>query len=42
MGEWWYSQEYELEFRDVIDALFRQEDIDAALACDVAPLDLGA
>ncbi len=42
LGEHWYSQEYELEFRDVIDALFRQEDIDAALACDVAPLDLGA
>ena len=35
------SQEYELEFRDVIDSLFRQEDIDAALACDVPPLALG-
>jgi hypothetical protein len=41
LGEHWYSQEYELEFRDVIDALFRQEDIDAALRCDVPPLDLG-
>ncbi len=41
LGEHWYSQEYELVFRDVIDSLFRQEDIDAALACDVRPLDLG-
>jgi hypothetical protein len=42
LGGHWYSQEYELEFRDVIDALFRQEDIDAALNCDVKPLNLGA
>jgi hypothetical protein len=41
LGEHWYSQEYELEFRDVIDALFRQEDIDAALRCDLPPIDLG-
>jgi hypothetical protein len=41
LGEHWYSQEYELVFRDVIDALFRQEDIDAALMNDVQPLDLG-
>jgi hypothetical protein len=41
LGDHWYSQEYELEFRDVIDSLFRQEDIDAALACDVPPLALG-
>jgi hypothetical protein len=41
LGDHWYSQEYELEFRDVIDALFRQEDIDAALRCDLPPIDLG-
>ena len=42
LGDHWFTQEYELIFRDVIDSLFRQEDIDAALASDVAPLDLGA
>jgi hypothetical protein len=41
LGDHWYSQEYELEFRDVVDSLYRQEDIDAALACDVQPLALG-
>jgi hypothetical protein len=41
LGEHWYSQEYELEFRDVVESLFLQEDIDAALTCDVLPLDLG-
>jgi hypothetical protein len=40
LGEHWFTQEYELIFRDVIDALFRQEDIDAALSADVAPLEL--
>jgi hypothetical protein len=38
LGEHWFSQEYELEFRDTVDSFFRQEDIDAALACDVPPL----
>jgi hypothetical protein len=43
LGEHWFSQEYLLEFRDVVDSLFRQEDIDAALGCtDIQPLDLGA
>jgi hypothetical protein len=42
LGEHWFCQEYMLEFRDVIDALFRQEDIDAALNCDIKPLNLGA
>jgi hypothetical protein len=41
LGDHWFQQEYMLEFRDVIDALFRQEDIDAALNCDVKPLNLG-
>ena len=38
LGEHWYTQEYELEFRDTIDSLFRQDDIDAALQCGVPPL----
>jgi hypothetical protein len=38
LGEHYYQQEYGLEFRDTIDSFFRQEDIDAALACDVPPL----
>jgi hypothetical protein len=42
IGEHWFHQEYFLEFRDVIDALFRQEDIDAALCNDVPPLFPGA
>jgi hypothetical protein len=41
MGEHWFMQEYYLEFRDVIDSLFREEDILAALAADVEPLKLG-
>jgi hypothetical protein len=42
LGEHWYSQEYALEFRDTIDSLYRQEDIDAAFQCDIQPLTLGA
>jgi hypothetical protein len=42
LGEHWFSQEYELEFRDTIDSWFRQEDVDAALQCDIQPLTLGA
>jgi hypothetical protein len=38
IGERWYRQEYECSFEDVIDAVFRQEDIDAAFDNDVQPL----
>ncbi len=41
LGEHWFSQEYELVFRDVIDSLFRQEDIDLMFQCDVEPLMIG-
>jgi hypothetical protein len=38
IGDWWYRQEYGCEFVDVDDAVFRSEDIDAALDPDVMPL----
>jgi hypothetical protein len=38
IGERWYRQEYECSFEDVIDAVFRDEDIQAALANDLQPL----
>ena len=41
LGDYWYSQEYELCFRDVIDAYFRAEDIEAALVNDVEPIVIG-
>jgi hypothetical protein len=40
IGDRWYRQEYECSFEDVIDAVFRQEDIDAALDGDLTPLAL--
>lgn len=38
MGLRWYSQEYELEFHDAIDAVFTQQDIRAAIVDDLEPL----
>jgi hypothetical protein len=38
IGERWYRQEYECSFEDVIDAVFRAEDIAAALDNDLQPL----
>jgi hypothetical protein len=38
MGEWWYQQEYFCRFLDAQDAVFRHEDILAALSPDVRPL----
>jgi hypothetical protein len=38
LGERWYRQEYLCSFEDTIDAVFRWEDIQAALADDVEPL----
>jgi len=38
LGQWWYRQEYECSFEDAIDAVFRYEDIHAALVDDVKPL----
>jgi hypothetical protein len=41
IGEFMYTQEYLLHFNDLIGSLFNKTDIDAALAADVRPLDLG-
>jgi hypothetical protein len=38
LGDRWYNQEYFCSFEELIGSLFRQEDIDRALAGDVAPL----
>jgi hypothetical protein len=41
LGPHWFRQEYFCEFRDTIDSLFRQEDVDRMLAESLQPLDLG-
>jgi hypothetical protein len=38
LGEHWYMQEYECEFRDVIDQFFHAEDVLAACENDIQPL----
>jgi hypothetical protein len=38
IGERWYRQEYEVEFCDTIDAVFRSEDIAAMLGSTEKPL----
>jgi hypothetical protein len=38
LGERWYRQEYLCSFEETIDAVFRSEDIQAALSNDVQPL----
>lgn len=38
LGERWFSQEYLCSFEDMVGAVFRQEDIDAAFDSDVEPL----
>jgi hypothetical protein len=40
IGERWFNQEYLCSFEDMIGAVFRQEDIDAALDNTLAPLEL--
>ena len=42
MGHWWYEQEYLCRFMDAQDAVFRHDDIQAALTPDVSPLFGGA
>lgn len=37
IGDWWFHQEYMCEFIDVDDAVFRSEDIEAALVDDLGP-----
>jgi hypothetical protein len=38
LGERWYRQEYLCSFEDIVDAVFRWEDIQAALVDDIEPL----
>lgn len=38
LGERWFNQEYMCSFEDMIGAVFRQVDIDAAFSDDVKPL----
>jgi len=38
LGDWWYSQEYECQFRQTTDSVFNFDDIHAALSDEVVPL----
>jgi Terminase large subunit, T4likevirus-type, N-terminal len=38
LGPWWYRQEYECEFVDVVDQIFTYESVMGALSTDVQPL----
>jgi hypothetical protein len=39
LGSWWYSQEYECQFRDTIDAVFSAADIEAAVTPRIKALE---
>lgn len=39
IGDWWYSQEFGCQFRDTTDQVFSTSDIEAAVSCDLAPLE---
>ena len=41
MPDTWFRSEYECEFSDTIDSVFRSEDIERAFSSDVAPLFAG-
>jgi hypothetical protein len=38
LGPRWYAMEYMCEFSDAVDALFAEEDVQAALTNDLKPL----
>jgi hypothetical protein len=38
IGDWWFQQEYEVEFTDTIDQVFRYADVMQAVTSEVAPL----
>jgi hypothetical protein len=38
LGAWWFEQEYHCKFMDTVDAVFREEDIQAAFDNDLVPL----
>jgi hypothetical protein len=41
LGDWFYRQEYECEFMENVDSVFRADDIEAALSDDIEPLKFG-
>ena len=41
LGDWWYTQEYECEFRDAIDSVFSHESVMGSLTGRVVPLEVG-
>jgi phage terminase large subunit-like protein len=38
LGPWWFEQEYHGKFMDTVDAVFREQDIQAAFDNDLVPL----
>ncbi len=38
IGDWWFDQEYDCEFKDAVDSYFRGEDIEAMASADIRPL----
>ncbi len=38
LGKWWFEQEYHCKFMDTVDAVFREQDIQAAFDNDLVPL----
>jgi hypothetical protein len=42
IGDWWYRQEFDLEFMDTVDQVFSYEAVMGALSTDVQPLFGGA
>lgn len=38
LGDWWYSQEYECEFKDSVDSVFSYETVMGSLSQDIKPL----
>ena len=38
LGDWWYTQEYECEFRDAIDSVFSRDAVAASVSNCVSPL----
>jgi hypothetical protein len=42
LGPVWFGQEYECQFADTINSLFRSQDIEAALRSDIEPLTFGS
>lgn len=41
LGDWWYRQEYECDFVESVDSVFRHDDVMRALRDDIEPLTFG-